>query len=292
MRYRRFEPLDRDVSVLVLGTASYEHAPPDCSLELLDAWRDLGGNAVDTARQYGNAEAILGRWFRERGCRDGIVLVGKGGHYDEETGRQRVTDADVEADLAESLATLEVERIDLYLLHRDDPSRPAAEIVDHLEALQSSGRIRTFGGSNWATGRLEEAGMRLACSSPGLSLAVPNGEPWPGCVTIHDPESLAWYERTQLPVLAWSSQAGGFFAEAREAAPYLNEANGERRRRAEQLGREKGFSANQLALAWVLRRPFPVYALIGPATVEELHDSLGALEVGLTDEEARWLDLE
>jgi aryl-alcohol dehydrogenase-like predicted oxidoreductase len=261
VRYRRFAPLGRDVSVLVLGTACYEHAPPDTSLELLDAWRELGGNAVDTGRQYGNAESVVGRWLRERDCRDEVVVVTKGGHYDEETGRQRVTPGDVDADLDQSLATLGLEAVDLYLLHRDDPARPAGEMVRHLDALRRSGRVRAFGASNWSTRRLEEAEgfaashdlSRFDCSSPGLSLAVPIEAPWPGCVTIHEPGALAWYARTQLPVLAWSSQAAGFFAGAAAnggvAAVYRSAENDERRRRAEQLGKEKGFSANQVALA-------------------------------------------
>src|SRR5207248_1237548 len=177
---------------------------------------------------------IIGRWLRERGCRGDVVVVTKGGHYDEETGRQRVTPGDVEADLEESLAALGVDAVDLYLLHRDDPSRPAGEIVEHLDALRKSGRIRSFGGSNWTTARLEEAGSRFACSSPGLSLAVPNEAPWPGCVTIHEPAALAWYERTQLPVLAWSSQAAGFFAGV-DGRVYSSAANDERRRRAGEL---------------------------------------------------------
>src|SRR5439155_22772323 len=132
LKYRPFAPLGRDLSVLVLGTASFQHAPPDVSLELFDAWRELGGNVVDTGRQYGNAESIVGRWLRERGCREDVVVVTKGGHYDEETGRPRVAPGDVDADLEESLAALGVGAGDLYLLHRDDPTRPAGEIVEHL----------------------------------------------------------------------------------------------------------------------------------------------------------------
>jgi aryl-alcohol dehydrogenase-like predicted oxidoreductase len=278
----------------VLGTASYERAPLDTSLELLDAWRELGGNAVDTARRYGNAEAIVGRWLRERDLQGEVVVVTKGGHYDVETGRQRVTPADLEADLGESLAALGVDAVDLFLLHRDDPGRPAARIVEHVESIRRSGRVRAVGASNWTTKRLEEAAA-FDCSSPELSLAVPNEPPWPGCVTIHDLASLAWYARAQLPVVAWSSQAAGFFAgvaDGHVARVYRSPANAERLRRARQLDEDKGFTANQVALAWVLHQPFPVHAVIGPRTVDELHDSVRALDVELTDEEKRWLDLD
>jgi aryl-alcohol dehydrogenase-like predicted oxidoreductase len=66
MKYLRFAPLGRDLSRLVLGTAVFEHAPLDVSLDLLDAFRDLGGNVVDTGREYGNAEPIVGRCWRAR----------------------------------------------------------------------------------------------------------------------------------------------------------------------------------------------------------------------------------
>lgn len=301
MKYRPFEPLGRDLSMLVLGTACYVDAPTDTSLELLDAWWELGGNAIDTARRYGNAETIVGRWLRERERYGDVVVVTKGGHPDLQTGGHRVTPADIDADLERSLAALGVDAVDLYLLHRDDPTRPAGEIVEHLESIRLAGRIRAFGGSNWTTGRLEEAAAfadarNLAgfdCSSPGLSLAVPNEPPWPGCVTIHDAVDLAWYARTQVPVLAWSSQAAGFFAGVKDAnvRVYETAANDERLRRARQLGEEQGFTANQVALAWVLRQPFPIFAVIGPATVDELHDSVRALELELTDDQVRWLDL-
>ena len=73
---------------------------------------------------------------------------------------------------------------------------------------------------------------------------------------------------------------------------YQNAANRERRARAEQLGRRTGHSANAVALAWVLAQPFPVVAVIGTHRVEHLRSSLDALDVALSAEEVRWLNLE
>jgi aryl-alcohol dehydrogenase-like predicted oxidoreductase len=296
VKYRRFAPLDRDLSILVLGTALYQHAPLDVSLELLGAWVEAGGNVIDTARQYGNAETIVGRWLRERSPREDVVVITKGGHYDEQTGRQRVTADDLRGDLATSRRELGLESIDVYLLHRDDPSRPAGAILEDVEPLR--GQIRALGASNWSTSRLEEAAATgvepFACSSPGLSLAVPNEPPWPGVVTIHDDAALAWYARTQLPVLAWSSLAAGFFAGAEGDEVdrvYVSAANLERRRRARELAAERGATPSQVALAWVLHRPFAVHAVIGPHSVAELRESVGALEVELSPDELAWLDL-
>lgn len=309
MRYRRFEPLGRDLSVLALGTAYLRDDGEEASFALLDAWRNVGGNLIDCARQYGDGESerILGRWLRERGAQDELVVITKGGHHvthgtEHEPAQKRVTPEDVAADLHESLEALGVETVELYFLHRDDPARPVAPIVDALEAHRSGGRIQVTGGSNWTTARLEEANEYAAthglkgfeCSSPGLSLAGPQGEPWPDTVFARSTEARAWYERTQLPLFAWSSQAAGFFAGRRDLTierVYVNTQNLERLRRAEELGGERGVTANEVALAWVLHQPFPTYAIIGPRSPSELRESLAALEVELTGAEVRWLDL-
>jgi aryl-alcohol dehydrogenase-like predicted oxidoreductase len=113
-------------------------------------------------------------------------------------------------------------------------------------------------------------------------------------VTIHDEAALAWYARTQLPVFAWSSVAAGFFAgaEGNEVERvYGGEANLERRRRARELAAERGATPSQVALAWVLHRPFPVHAVIGPHSVRELRESVGAVELELSPDELAWLDL-
>ena len=300
MRYARFAALGRDLSRLVLGTARFAKAPLDTSTRLFDDWVEAGGNAIDMGRQYGNAEAIVGGWLRARGRRDDVVIVTKGGHYDLETGRQRITPEDITADLEESLVQLGIDAIDLYLLHRDDPSKPVGPILDTLNEHLRAGKIRAFGGSNWTQARFDEArayaeanGLEtFACSSPQLSLAVPSEPPWPGCVSIHEPAALAWYARTQLPVFSWSSQAAGFFAGVNTdlTRVYRTEENAARLRRARELAERKGCSATQLALAWTTNQPFPTYAIVGPADADEIHESVVALDVELTSGEARWLD--
>ena len=281
----------------------YEHAPLDVSLDLFDAFRDLGGNVVDTGREYGNAEPIVGRWLRERRLGNEIVALTKGAHHDNSTGRKRVNPAEITQDLEESLQALGRESIDVYCLHRDDPDVPVGPILEVLSRHRRTGRIRVLGASNWSGTRLEEAAAYaarhgvdgFACSSPGLSLAAPQEAPWPGCVTIHEREARAWYAKRQLPVFAWASLAGGFFAGVRSAdvlRVYENGGNRERLRRASALAASTGATASQVALAWVLHQPFPTYALIGPRSVAELHESVAALDLTLTPEESRWLDLE
>ncbi len=97
-------------------------------------------------------------------------------------------------------------------------------------------------------------------------------------------------------MLAWSSQAQGWFSgnyspDADVVRVYDSPENRERLRRAQELGERKGADANAVALAWVLEQPFPTWALVGPRTVEQMRASVAALDVRLTPDEARWLDL-
>jgi aryl-alcohol dehydrogenase-like predicted oxidoreductase len=303
MRYLHFAPLARDLSRLVLGTAGYEHAPLDVALDLFDAYLALGGNVVDTGREYGNAEAIVGRWLRERRLRDEIVVLTKGAHHDNDTGRRRVNPTEITQDLEESLRTLGREPVDIYCLHRDDPDVPVGPILETLDAHRRAGRVRALGASNWTEARLEAAAAYatqrgldgFACSSPGLSLAAPQEAPWLDAVTIHDPAARAWYASRRLPVFAWASLAGGFFAGVRTRdveRVYETTDNRERLRRTQALAARRGATASQVALAWVLHQPFPTYALVGPRSVAELQESVAALELALTRAESRWLDLE
>lgn len=244
---------------------------------------------------------MLGRWLDRTGRRDEVVVLTKGAHQSGE--RRRVTPRDIADDLHESLQALGTNAIELYMLHRDDPAQPVGRIVEALNEHLHAGRIRAFGASNWTTARLAEAnayardrGLEpFSCSSPALSLARQLEPPWAECVAADDPDSRAWYERTRLPLFAWSSQAGGFFTGVTGpdvVRVYGSEENVERYRRATQLGEPLGHTANAVALAWVLAQPFPTYAVIGPRTVEELHASVRALELELTPAQLSWLDLE
>lgn len=308
MKYHVFEALGRPVSRLVLGSMVCTTEDLDATFALLDAWREAGGNAIDTAHIYqgGASERAIGEWMQARGCREEMVIVTKGAHPNAD--RKRVTPEDITCDLRDSLARLKTDVIDLYLLHRDDPDIPVGPIVEILNEHLGAGRIRAFGASNWTPERIEEAnayaasrGLRgFSASSPHLSLAVPAEPIWPGCVDARDERSRRWYERTRMPLFAWSAQARGFFSGLHApgrvedeliARCYATPDNWERLRRARALGKRKGFSAIQVALAWVLHQPFPVYALVGPRNIAELRSCVAALDLELTAEELRWLDL-
>jgi aryl-alcohol dehydrogenase-like predicted oxidoreductase len=299
---------------MVFGT---EPARFENTAKLLDRFVEAGGTTVDTARVYGkgSSEQAFGEWLKQSGKRDQMVVIGKGAHHNQETMVRRVTPEAIHEDVTTSLTEMQLDSMEIYILHKDDPDAAVGPIVEALNQEVRDGRIKAFGGSSWTHQRIAEAnayaearGLQpFTVSSPNLALAVPNEPMWLGCVSIAgDAEALDWYARTRLPIFAWSSQARGFFSgrykpDLTEGATedqrnvirtYYSAANWERYRRAEELAKEKGCTLQQVTLAWVLHQPLEVYALIGPATVEELNNSLGALDVTLEADELAWLNLE
>jgi aryl-alcohol dehydrogenase-like predicted oxidoreductase len=317
MRYGTLPGIEKPVARLAQGTTMLDSAAPDKVMALLDGVFAQGGNTFDAAHVYrgGDSERLLGRWIEARGLREQVVIISKGAHPNADRGR-RVTTYDITSDLHDSLARLKTDTIDLYLLHRDDPSQPVGPLVEVLNEHYQAGRIRAFGGSNWSPERLAEANAYAAAhglqpfvlSSPNFSLAVQREAPWPGCVSISGhagAPARAWYAETGMPLLTWSSLAGGFFSgrfqrenlnslmqgpDATTARAYGDEANFQRLERAQTLGREKGLSAAQIALAYILNQPVNLFALVGCVTAAEYAENAAALDVTLTPTELAWLE--
>jgi aryl-alcohol dehydrogenase-like predicted oxidoreductase len=317
MNYGHVPGVAKPIARLVQGTVMISSKELERSFALLDAVYELGGTTFDTAHVYGSGdnERTVGRWVRERGLRDQLVIIGKGAHPMQ--GRQRVTPEDITSDINESLERFGFDFIDLYLLHRDDPSVPVGPIVEVLNQHQKAGKIGAFGGSNWSPARLEQANAYAAergltpfvASSPNFSLAEQVKAPWEGCISISGPQGQAareWYAAKKMPLFTWSSLAGGFFSgrfrrdnldsfesylDKLAVESYCVEDNFKRLDRAEQLGREKGLSIPQIALAYVLSQPLDIYTLVGCASGAEFRANLEASAVRLTPEELAWLDL-
>lgn len=317
MEYGTVPGIDKPISRLVQGTIMIRSDREAESFALLDAVLEMGCTTFDTAHGYGNGdvERTVGRWVRDRGVRDDIVIIGKGAHHNQD--RQRVTPFDITADIHDSLARFGFDFIDLYLLHRDDPSQPVGPIIETLNEHKAAGKIGVFGGSNWSIARIEEAnayaeahGLEgFVASSPNFSLAEQAKPPWPNCVTISGPQAEAdrkWYAQNQMPLFTWSSLAGGFFSgrfrrdnldtfdsglDKLCVETYCFESNFQRLDRVEELAKEKGMTIPQIATAYVLSVPLNIFALVGCWTPAEFRDNLDAVKVKLTPEEIAWLEL-
>jgi len=307
MKYGEIAGVDKPVSRLIQGTTVLG-GEPETHFELLDAIFEAGCTAFDTAHVYGGgrSERALGRWIAARDVREKVVIVDKGCHHSRE--RKRVTPEDIAADLADNLDRLETDYVDLWLFHRDDPDVPVGPLVDALNEHLAAGRIRAFGGSNWTHERIAEANAYaeargltgFAASSPNLSLAVPREMPWEGCLSISGPDAAdarAWYERTQMPLLSWSSLAGGFLtgryrrdnldgltggADDLIKRCYCTEANFRRLEQAERVAADLGVGVVQVALAWLFSRPLNAFALTACVSGEEFRANLAALDLDLS----------
>ena len=303
------------VSRLVQGTVPLDANDRERSFALLDGVFASGCTMFDTARHYGGGrEELFGEWVASRGVRDQIAVLGKGAHHSPE--RRRVTPEDITNDLHTSLTAFGFDFIDLYLLHRDDPAVPVGPIVERLAQHQREGKIGGFGGSNWSHERIAEANSYaeehgvpgFVASSPNFSLATWVQPPWPECVSISGPvgaNARAWYAGNQMPVIPWSSLAGGWFSgryrrdnldsftdyyEKNCAESYGSEANFQILDRSRELGATYGLTQAQIALAYVLSSPVNVFALTGCRTPAEFAENAAAVEVRLTPQEVRWLE--
>jgi aryl-alcohol dehydrogenase-like predicted oxidoreductase len=304
MKHGKIPGIAKDVSRIVMGCDNQPDFPH--SVVMFDDYFERGGNAFDTAWIYGGGkfERFLGQWIKLRDVRDEVVIIAKGAHS------PLCTPRDLSRQLFESLQRLGTDHADLYLMHRDNEDVPVGEFVDVLNEHRSARRIRAFGGSNWSLRRVDEANAYAKKNGLAGFSAVSNNfslarliEPmWAGCISASDPASREWFTKTQTPLLAWSSQARGFFVPGRSGPDKRDDAelvrcwyspdNFERQKRVFQLAQQRNVEPINIALAYVLNQPFPTFALIGPRQLSETHSSLKALEIELTPAELKWLNLE
>ncbi|MCX5662503.1 MAG: aldo/keto reductase [Planctomycetota bacterium] len=314
----KFAPLPGttlQASRIALGTAWFGTAiPEEKAFELLDAYFAAGGNFLDSAHMYaswvkggaGKSETTVGQWIAKHG-RKGVVIATKGADLG-------MTRAGIRAQLDESLARLKLPSIDFYWLHRDDPAVPVGEIIDWLNELVAEGRFPAFGCSNWSPTRIAQAQVYAAtavkrgfsASQIGWSLGRVNPEAAAsaGGQRFMDDETMAYHRGSKLAQVAYSSQAGGFFAgnyDPAGAPPgvtpnaaivkfYGTPANYARLKLCNQLAKAKGCSANQVSLAYLLHHSFPSFAIAGANSVERMADTCGSADVELTSDEVERLE--
>ncbi len=302
MRYGRVAGIDKEISRLVMGCdnqESFTHAAA-----MFDDFWERGGTAFDTGYIYGGGkmERQLGQWVNARGLRASAMIIGKGVHP------PHCNPTALSSQLLETLDRLGTDYLDLYLMHRDNLDVPIGEWVDVLNEHLRAGRIRAYGGSNWSLARVEEGNayakerglVGFSALSNNFSLARMVDPVWGGCVSASDPASRAWLTEHQLPLFSWSSQARGFFvrgdrnftADEELVRCWYSDDNFERLDRATQLARQKNTTPINIAAAYLLEQPFPLFALIGPRFLTETRSSLGAFDVQLAPNEVKWLNLE
>lgn len=306
--------INNPVSRIVLGTMIIDAGRQDDSDALLDAAFENGIRTFDTAWVYagGNSERGIGSWLARRGLRDQVVILSKGCHPNGD--RPRVTPFDLYGDVHDCLARLQVDCVDLYMFHRDDPAVAVGGLVDAMNELIQAGKICAYGASNWTHARIQEANdyaeanglVPFAASSPNFGLAEQVKNPWgPGCISLSgaaNAEGRAWHEQNQLPVFAYSSLGRGLFsgrvtrenyrdvADGACQAAYCHEVNFQRLDRARQMAAERGVTVAQIALAYVLGSPVNACALVGAANRAECEALVEAQTLNLPPQDCAWLE--
>ncbi len=299
-----------EVSELCFGTSSLGTSTKGKHADrLISQFIDAGGNYFDTAHCYsfwvenglGASERELGDCLRRIGHWDETIIATKGGHPDSGEDYRRperyLSESVIKSDVLESLERLGTEYIDLYFLHRDDARVPVAEIMDILNDEIQNERIRCIGASNWSTQRVTEAndyatkkGLQgFVASQVQWSLAKPNWEisadPTMRYVTESDAE---FYEKSGIPITAFSSSAGGYFA-GKETGSFDNPINRERLKRANELADKLGCSSAQIALAYLMNQSACVIPIFRTSSEEHLSEILDSTSISLSDSQISWL---
>jgi aryl-alcohol dehydrogenase-like predicted oxidoreductase len=305
MDYRTLGRTGVQVSPLCLGAmmfGAWGNPDHDDSIRIIHRALDAGINFIDTADVYsrGESEEIVGKALDGR--RDQVVLATKVhasmGRDPNSQGNSRRW---IIAECEHSLRRLGTDWIDLYQIHRPDPSVDIDETLGALTDLVHQGKVRYIGSSTFPAADIVEAQWvaerrgreRFVCEQPPYSLLVRGIEA----------DVLPVTERYGMGVIPWSPLAGGWLsgryrAEAeiptslrasRIPGRYDMGAPGNQHKLevAEQLARlaEKSeLSLIHLAIAFVLRHPAVTSAIIGPRTMEHLESQLGAADVELSTE--------
>ncbi len=310
------------VSPLALGTMTFGsgawNADEATSRAIFNAYRDAGGNFVDTADIYsgGESERLVGQFIREASARDEVVLAtkfgfngsaspltanqpGRGDPHAGGAGAKNIHRA-----LDASLERLGTDHIDLYWMHIWDGVTPVEEIVQTLGDLVRAGKIRYYAFSDipaWFA-------MKAATIATERRIPGPIAMQLEYSLVARDVEAEHFPAAREagMGIMPWSPLAGGFLS-----GKYRREDVGDTGRLsgANPFGDSKFVSRNwyildvlkgvaaeldrppaQVALAWVMARRGVTSTLIGARTVAQLETNMAAAEIRLNDDQMARLD--
>jgi aryl-alcohol dehydrogenase-like predicted oxidoreductase len=292
---------DLDVSALCLGGNVFGWTiEQERSFAVLDAYVAAGGNFIDTADVYGrrgpdgagSSEQIIGRWIAARGNRQELVIATKVGMSAELPGLSAAT---ISRGIDESLRRLQIDCVDLYYAHQDDPDTPLQETLDAFAQLIDAGKIRYAAASNYSAGRLEEAlriGEREDMASyvalqPHYNLMERAG---------YEGELAAVCEAHGLACVPYFALARGFLSgKYRRDAPvpegprtagvrerYLDERGFAVLDALQEVAVENETAVAAVALAWLLAQPTVLAPIASATSPEQLVELLASRDLKLT----------
>jgi aryl-alcohol dehydrogenase-like predicted oxidoreductase len=308
MQYRNLGRTGLKVSAFCLGTMQWDWTADEAtSFQIMDAFVDAGGNFLDTADIYskwldghvgGESEEVIGRWIAARKNRNDVVIATKvrgamgDGPNDEGLSRRHILDA-AEA----SLRRLQTDYIDLYQTHWFDAATPIDETMSALDTLVRQGKVRYVGCSNYPAWRLVQS---LWASDRHQLVRYDSIQPHYNLVHRREFEQDLADIVTEynIGVIPYSPLAGGFLTGKydRENVPNSARAQGVRQRYFNEAGwrtldavrlvaKQTDSSPAVVSLAWLLAQSFMTAPIIGANNVEQLQQSLDAVDLQLTPEQ-------
>jgi aryl-alcohol dehydrogenase-like predicted oxidoreductase len=267
--------------------------------------RALGVNFFDTAQAYGfgASERLLGKALREEldsSRREDLVIATKGGlRMDPERGLVRDGSPEwLRRGVEESLRALGVEHIDLYQVHWPDPKTPLASTAQTLTDLVAEGKLRHIGVSNFGTAEMAEFARTRAVETlqPPYHLfrrdieadVLPYAREHDIGVLVYGPLAHglltgAMNAETSFPAEDWRSRSPLFSGEAFQRNLRVVDE-------LERFAGERGYTVGRLAIAWTLAHPAVHVAIVGSRKAAHIEDSVGALEIHLSEEDLRAID--
>jgi aryl-alcohol dehydrogenase-like predicted oxidoreductase len=311
MKYVKLGTTGLEVSRICLGCMSYgdpsRGAPPwsldeAASRPFIQAALEAGINFFDTADVYsaGSSEEITGRALRDFAHRDEIVLATKvNGRMRKGPNGAGLSRKAIFAGIDASLTRLGTDYVDLYQIHRWDPTVPIAETLEALHDVVKAGKARYIGASSmWA--------WQFA-----KSLHVADEHGWTRFVTMQNHYNLLYREeeREMLPlcadegigVIPWSPLARGRLTRDWDATSARSETDDFGRtlyqdddqvivEAVADIARDRGITRAQVALAWMLGKSSVTSPIIGATKLEHLGDAVAAVDIKLDGDEVKALE--
>ncbi len=312
MEYRSLGRTGVKVSPICLGAMMFGgKTTPEDSYDIIDKAIDSGINFIDTANVYasrGRSEEAVGEALKRRGRRDSIVLATKvHGQMDAEdpnmNGNSR---RHIIQQCEASLRRLQTDWIDLYQIHRPQSDIPIDETLRALDDLIRAGKVRYIGSSTFGAWQLVEA--LYVAKELGLNRFICEQPPYNLVDRRIERELIPMAQTHGIALIPWSPLAGGLLTgkykrgePLPEGARFSDSGSQFASRRLndrvydvveglQPLAEEKSCTLSQLALAWVAQQPGITSAIIGPRTMEQFDDNMGAMNVTITDEDRKRID--
>ncbi|MFW6133256.1 MAG: aldo/keto reductase [Planctomycetota bacterium] len=307
MDYRNLGRTGVKVTPLCLGCMNFGgRTEPDDAVAIINRALDAGLNFIDTANVYqrGRSEEVVGRALRDNGRRESVVLATKvyAPMDDDDPNMRGNQRRHIVQQCEASLKRLQTDWIDLYQIHRPQSDIPIDETLRALDDLVRAGKVRYVGTSTFAAWQVVEA--LWVSKELGLNRFVTEQPPYHLLDRRIERELVPMARTFGIGLIPWSPLAGGVLtgkykrgqeppAGARirkNRRGELTEAAFDVVERAEKIAADKGCTVSQLALAWCMHQPGVTSPIIGPRTMEQLEDNLGALDVEVTDADRESLD--